>query len=523
MRLQGPALSLDGMVFINDYPKLAELRYPGRTAIVGDTGALTYRELDEASDRFAGWLRAQDLPVGARVSYLGKNSELMFPVFFGCIRAGAVLVPINWRFAVPEIEHVLADSESQVLVVSPEFADAARSACARLARPPRLLVTEGASGESLRAVLFEGPGPAPWPFNPDAVCLQLYTSGTTGQPKGVLETHRKLSIARWMEVGSPHWADWHGGDVLLSAMPNFHSGGLSWMLIGLLRSVTCILTADPSPANLLALSRKHAVTRTFVVPAVIRTLVEMVEAGTEPAPPLKTIFYGAAPMDVPLIQRCQTLFPGCMFAQYYGMTEVAGSVTFFPPSEHRIDRPERLRSVGALLPGFEMEIRDPQGRPLEAMQPGEIYVRTPTLMLGYWQQPGATAEVIDPDGWYRTGDGGYADADGYLFLTDRVRDMIISGGENIYPVEVEQALRQHPAVQEVVVVGAKDERWGEAVCAVIELRSGQNVTLDELREFARERIAGFKLPRQLRVVDQLPRTATGKLQRGAVRTSLARA
>lgn len=316
MRLKGPDLSTDGMVCISDYPKLAERQFPGRTAIVSDEGRITYRELDEASDRFAAWLLQRGVPRGARIAYLGKNSELLFPVFFGCIRAGCVLVPINWRFAIPEVEYLLRDSGASVLVHAPEFADASARATAALDAPPLLMPTTGRAGEDLRSIL-DAPAARDVPaYDPDAHCLQLYTSGTTGRPKGVMETHRKLSIARWMEVGSPHWTDWHGGDVLLSAMPNFHSGGLSWMLIGLLRGLTCILTGDPSPANLLALSRKHQVTRTFVVPAVIRMLVEMVEQSSEPPPPLKSIFYGAAPMDVELIQRCQRKFGGCGFAQY---------------------------------------------------------------------------------------------------------------------------------------------------------------------------------------------------------------
>ncbi|MCA0239258.1 MAG: AMP-binding protein [Proteobacteria bacterium] len=528
MRFRGPDLSLDGLVFIDDYPKQAERRFPGRPAIVGDELTLSYRQLDEASDRFAAWLRASGVPAGSRVAYVGKNSPLLFPVFFGCIRAGCVLVPVNWRFAVPEMRYVIDDSESRVVVAGAEVHDAVAEACRGLAPAPVLLSTVAAAPDGLQALLFDGPLPHagdaghaghpgdPASIDPDAVCLQLYTSGTTGRPKGVLETRRKLSVARWMEVGSPDWADWHAGDVLLSAMPNFHSGGLSYMLIGLLRSITCVLTADPSPANLLKLSRQHAATRTFVVPAVIRALVEMVEAGSEPAPPLKSIFYGAAPMDVELIQRCQRLFPGCGFGQYYGMTEAAGSATFFPPKEHRIDRPERLRSVGRLLPAFEMEIRDAQGRVLGIGEAGEIYLRSPTIMLGYWKRPEATAEVLDADGWYRSGDGGRVDADGWLFLTDRVSDLIISGGENIFPIEVEQVLRLHPAVQDVVVVGARDARWGETVCAVVELRAGQSVGLQELQDFARPHIAGFKLPRVLRIVEQLPRTATGKLQRGEV-------
>jgi acyl-CoA synthetase (AMP-forming)/AMP-acid ligase II len=329
-------------------------------------------------------------------------------------------------------------------------------------------------------------------------------------------SHRALSIARWVEVGAPDWADWTDDDVVLSAMPNFHAGGLSWMLIGLLRSLTCILTADPSPANLLALSRQHATTRTFMVPSVVRMVLDAVEANDEPAPPIRTIYYGAAPMDVALIERCMKVFGACGFGQFYGMTEAAGSVTFLAPREHDVQRPERLRSVGRALPGYRVEVRDPQGRALKAGDHGELWVQSPTLMSGYWRLPDATEQAL-VNGWYRTGDGAYLDADGYVFMTDRIKDMIITGGENVYPIEVEQVLRQHPAVQEVVVVGAPDDKWGEAICAVVEWRPGHSASLDDLRDFARPHIAAYKLPRRLQATTSLPRTATGKLQRAEVR------
>lgn len=523
MRVQGPSLNLDNMLWLADYPNAGERAFPGRMAIIGDEGSFTYAELDKASDRFAAWLQKQGYAPGTRIAYFGRNSELLFPVLFGCIRAGCVLVPINWRFAVPEVEYVLRDSEAKLLIHSLEFAQAAQTANGKLNSPARLLPTVGGPGADTLRSIFSAPIElVPRIDQPDAVALQLYTSGTTGQPKGVMNTHRQLSAARWVEVGSPDWVDWKSDEVLLSAMPNFHSGGFSWMLIGLLRQITCICTADPSPANLLALSRKYRATRNFIVPAVVRMLVEMIESSGEEPPPYRSIFYGAAPMDVDLIQRCQRLFGAdCGFAQYYGMTEMCGSVTFLPPKEHCLDKPERLRSVGRPLAGFELEIRDPDGRALGPHQAGEIFARSPTRMLGYWHQPEASAEVLLPDGWYRTGDGGYVDEKGYLFLTDRIKDMIISGAENIYPAEVEAAVRLHPAVQEVVVVGVPDAQWGETVCAVVELRPNARLSIEELREFARQRIAGYKLPRQLRVVEQLPRTATGKLQRGAVRKQLA--
>jgi acyl-CoA synthetase (AMP-forming)/AMP-acid ligase II len=349
----------------------------------------------------------------------------------------------------------------------------------------------------------------------DKCALQIYTSGTTGQPKGVMLSQRAMSIARHVELDSPDWSDWQATDIILSAMPNFHVGGLSWMLIGLLRSLTCVLTADPSPANFLQLSQRHRVTRTFMVPTSVAALLELIKKSDLPAPPLKSIFYGASTMDVPLLKDCIETF-GCGFGQYFGMTENCGSVTFLPPSSHDVARPDLLRSVGKALPGMAIEIRDKNGAPLPINTPGEIWITSPCLMIGYWNRPAETSEVLI-DGWYKTGDGGYLNAEGYLYLTDRIKDMVVSGGENIYPAEVEQILRLHPAIKEIVIVGVPDKPWGESVAAIVEWNAGQKATIEELRTFAKQHIAGYKLPKLLQSVESLPRTATGKLQRAEVR------
>jgi acyl-CoA synthetase (AMP-forming)/AMP-acid ligase II len=235
---------------------------------------------------------------------------------------------------------------------------------------------------------------------------------------------------------------------------------------------------------------------------------------------LKAIHYGASVMDADLIRRCLAAFPGCRFAQYFGMTETSGTVTFLPPKNHDPAHPELLSSVGSALPGYSIEIRDPDGKVLTAGQAGEIWIKTRTVMLGYWNRPDATAEAL-VDGWYRSGDGGYMNGDGFLFLTDRIKDMIVSGGENVYPAEVEAVLRLHPAIKDLVIVGAKDPVWGECVTAVVEWQEGKMATVDELRSFGAQQIAGFKLPKRLYTVPALPRTATGKLQRAEVRKRLA--
>lgn len=510
--------TFESMRYVGDYPSYGAHRFPDRMAIIADQGSLTYAQLDRASNRFANYLLKRGLQPGARIAYLGKNSELLFPVLFGCIRAGCVLVPVNWRYAAGELAFVVDDAEASMLIFGPEVEATVRTAARRWQSNPHLMVTTAAGfGGTLQEVLDGGSECRPNDrHSADECVLQLYTSGTTGKPKGVMLSHRAISMARWVEVGAPDWEDWTDDDVVLSGMPNFHSGGLAWMLIGLLRSLTCILTADPSPGNLLALSRQYSATRTFMVPSVIRLMLDAIERSDQPAPPLKTIYYGAAPMDVALIERCLNVLGDCGFGHYYGMTETAGSITFLAPREHDVQHPARLRSVGRSLPGYQIEVRDALGAKVGAGQHGELWVKSPTVMSGYWKLPDATADVL-VDGWYRTGDGGYMDADGYVFLTDRIKDMIISGGENIYPAEVEQVLRLHPAVLEVVVVGVPDAKWGEAVCAVVEWKQGCCATLEELREFARSHIAGYKLPQKLESAEQLPRTLTGKLQRGEVR------
>jgi acyl-CoA synthetase (AMP-forming)/AMP-acid ligase II len=518
-----PLDTLDQMLWIADFPSHGAKRFPERAAIIADTGRYTYPELDHASNRFAAYLKKSGMKPGERIAYLGKNNEMFFPVLFGCLRSGVVLVPLNWRCAPAEIAFMLEDSGSRLLIHDKEFSAGVDQATSSLAIKPTRLIAAGAddSTPNLASLINSGPIPQAHRYEGrDDCAMQLYTSGTTGRPKGVMLSQRTISIARHVEIGSPDWADWSDDDIILSAMPNFHTGGMAWMFTGMVRSLTCVLTADPGADNLLALSQRYGTTRTFMVPTVVRALLDALVASGGKPPGLKSILYGASVMDIDLIRRCLLAFPGCTFGQYFGMTETSGTVTFLPPRAHDIARPELLRSVGQALPGMTIEIRDADRKRVPAGTAGEIWVNTPTTMLGYWNRADATAEAL-VDGWYRTGDGGYLDDQGYLYLTDRIKDMIVSGGENIYPAEVEAVLRLHPAIRDLVIVGIKDPVWGECVTAVVEWRDDQTATLDELRAFGMQSIAGFKLPRRIHGVPLLPRTATGKLQRAEVRKRLA--
>ena len=480
----GPPLTrFDELIWIGSIARLGAERCPDRDAIIfPDRGIrLSYAELDRQSDAFAALLADRGLYPGDRVAYLGRNSDLFFPVLFGAIRAGVVLVPINWRLAAPEVAFQLEDSGTRLLLCDPELLAGARSACEQVATAPEVLVTEAppaTEGEfaaarqdelsSLRALLRRPAAPAPLPTAAEQVVLHLYTSGTTGHPKGVLISHYALSIARHSELISPQFALLTPAGVCLSAMPNFHVGGLSWVLMGLVRFGTVVLTANPAPANMLALLTEYRAESSFIVPTVIRGIVDEIKSKNLPPPPLTGMFYGAMTIGAGLLRETMELL-GCSFGQFFGMTEITGAATFLPPEDHDLARPHLLGSVGKAYPGMSIEIRGPDRRVLASGEHGEIWIRSPTRMHGYWRLPDATAQAL-VDGWYATGDGGYLDADGYLYLTDRIKDMIVSGGENVYPAEVEEMLRAHPAVLDAACVGIPDPAWGECVTAMVELR-----------------------------------------------------
>jgi len=279
-----------------------------------------------------------------------------------------------------------------------------------------------------------------------------------------------------------------------------------------------VLTRIPDPTQLPAIMEREQITHTFFVPALMALMVKVPDVGAHDYSTLRVLCYGASPMPLPVLRASMKVFPN-VFMQVYGMTEACGVVTVLGPEEHADTANEhRLISAGKPIPGVAIEIRDPNtGKPVGAGESGEAWVRTEQLMAGYWNRPEATAAAIDEDGWYRSGDGGHFDEDGYLYITDRIKDMIISGGENIYPAEVERVLAEHPSVADVTVVGVPDDKWGEAPKAVVVIADGQTVGEAELLAFCRQQLASYKCPKSVDVVDELPRNATGKILKKDIR------
>jgi long-chain acyl-CoA synthetase len=477
-----------------------------RVAIRYDDRALTYAELNERSNRLAQALLAGGVAEGSRVAYLDRTAPEVVELLFAVAKLGAVLVPLNWRLATAELAAVVGDARPVVLVAGETYANVA----AELAEN---VVVAGAQYEEwVAAHDAVDPGGR---GGSDDVVLQLYTSGTTGVPKGVLTTHRNLAAAA---ETSPHW-EFDADSVSLTPLPMFHIGGIGWAFLGLWNGATTVLVREFDAEAVLDLLERLCVTNAVLVPTMLQLMTAVPGAGGRDYAALRSIAYGASPITTSVLKAALQTFR-CSLYGIYGLTESTGGVVQLDPADHVVDGPRAhlLRSAGRPLPWVELRIADPAtGEEREPGDVGEVWLRAPNVMRGYYGRAEETAAALTDDGWLRTGDGGYVDGEGYLFLTDRIKDMIVSGGENVYPVEVEEALSQHPDVLEVAVIGVPDDRWGETVKALVVARSGGAPEPDELVAFARERLAGYKLPRSIDFVTDLPRTPSGKVLKRELR------
>ena len=427
-------------------------------------------------------------------------------------KLGAVAVPLNWRLAAAELTRIVADAAAPLLIAGQAFAGAASDVAAAVSQPLEV-VSVGDEYEAWLAS-FDAVDPGGRGEAGDPV-VQMYTSGTTGVPKGVLTTQRNLAAAT---LNVPAWR-FDEASVSVTPLPMFHIGGIGWTYLGLSQGATTILVSEFDAAAVLDLLESARVTNAVFVPTILQMLTSVTGAAERDYSALRSIAYGASPITTPVLKAALRTFR-CPLFGVYGLTETTGGVVQLDPGDHDPDGPREhlLRSAGRPRPWMELRIADPvSGRELPPGAVGEVCLRGPNVMAGYANRPDETAAALTADGWLRTGDGGYLDDEGFLFLTDRIKDMIVSGGENVYPVEVEEALSHHPAVAEIAVIGVPDDRWGEAVKALVVRRPGSTTSAAELVAFARERLAGYKLPRLIDFVDNLPRTASGKVLKHELR------
>ena len=442
---------------------------------------------------------------------------------FAVAKAGAVLCPINWRLALPEIEYILNDFKPRVLFVGIEFIDKIAPLREALDCIEYVVPMEESDLPEAHYTKWQQEHPATATgirrkAADDA--LQMYTSGTTGHPKGAILSNESLLTAyeRFRDRPNPSWNIWTDKDVSLIPMPCFHIGGTAWGLTTMAHGATGVVMRNFVPTDVLGYIDEFKISKLFLVPAALQIVVNQDGVNDVNFSQLKYIFYGAAPMPLPLLEKSINTF-GCGFAQFYGMTETSGTICALPPEDHDIKGNERMSSVGAALPDVSIEIWDDNGMQLPAGEIGEIVTRSTMNMNGYWNLPEATSTTLTDAGWLQTGDMGYLDADGYLFLKDRKRDMIISGGENIYPKEVEVVLVTHPNIAEAAVIGVPDEKWGETVKACIVLKPGATATEGEIIDWTRERIAKFKCPKSVDFMDILPRNPSGKVLKRSLRAA----
>jgi acyl-CoA synthetase (AMP-forming)/AMP-acid ligase II len=481
-------------------------------ALVGAERTLTFAELHANANRVANALAELGVGEQGRVAYLDLNNPEFFEVMVGASRVGAAIAPLNFRLTPAEMGRIVDDAGATVMVVGPAF--------------EQMVPAIQAEAPSLRRVVRTGEDYASWlasssdadpgrESSPDDVVLQLYTSGTTGLPKGVMLTNGNCSGL--MDVAEAWEVD--ESSVSLVAMPLFHIGGSGWANVALARGGTDVIVPLPDPAALLDTIEQARITNAFLVPAVLQMMCAVPGADDRDYSSLRSIAYGASPITSAALKRSLEVFKAPLF-QVYGMTETTGAITELSSADHDPGGPREhlMRSAGKPYPWVEMKAVDPvSGEDCGPGDVGEIWTRSRQNSPGYWNKSDETAAVFDDDGWLHTGDAGYLDDEGFVFLTDRIKDMIVTGAENVYPIEVESALSEHPDVADVAVVGVPDQKWGETVKAVVVRREGSTVTEDELMTWAKERIAGFKRPRSVDFAEELPRNPSGKLLKRVIR------
>lgn len=488
---------------------------PDRVAVQDGLSSVSYAELFDRAEILATRLRAEGLEAGDRIALLAKNDVAFVDLMMAASMTGLVLVPLNFRLAQAEIDFIVQDSGARLIFAGAEFVDTAQmaqSAC-ESCRSTVAITPDGTfggwSGGKDRLDRKRADG--------SAVLFQMYTSGTTGNPKGVLLTHDNLfALCR---NGVRFLGPFDETSRSLACMPLFHVAGNAWLFFGLAAGCLNSLVVDIAPETVLQTLADQKITCTLMVPAVIRMLVLAAEAEGRTIEGLKTIVFGASPMPAELLKRAQIVFPGTDFIHVYGMTETTCMFCALDPAELRAGR--RLNSCGKPFPDARLKIVDPDGRELPVGDIGEIVCMTPQMTQGYWHRPEATAKAIK-DGWYYTGDAGHVDDEGFLFIRDRIKDMLISGGENVYPAEVENAVLAHPSVADVAVIGVPDENWGEVGLAIVVLKSGTQATPEEIQTTVRGRLAGFKVPRYVEYVSALPRNGAGKVTKQVLRETYAK-
>lgn len=491
---------------------------PKKTATICESRSWTFGQLAERVSRLAAGLRANGLKPGGRVSILAPNSDYYFETLLATFWAGGVANPLNTRLSQKELAYVLIDAAPSLVVADSQYRAIAQDIIRQEGiGAPMLLMGQSAATESLTSLeqLIDLHAPATETCRQgDDLALLLYTGGTTGFPKGVMLSHGNLHSAA---IGQSAVGCGTRGERYLNVAPMFHVGNLQVMFNHYCAGRAQVFIERFTPKLFMAAVECYQVSDVMLVPTMIQMVVNHEAIDCHDLSSLRTIFYGAAPFTVPGLKYAMSKLPRCGFIQGYGMTEVC-LVTLLPESSHQVtgEHVKRLASVGSLSAFAEIKVVSSEGRELPTGEVGEVLIRGPSVMRGYWNLPDLTQSAIS-DGWMRSGDAGYFDADGFLYLVDRIKDMIVTGGENVYSTEVETALSSHPAVLQCAVVGHPDDQWGEVVHAVVVLKPGVEVDAQGLIDHCKQQIAHYKAPRTIEFRDCMPLSAVGKVLKAELR------
>jgi fatty-acyl-CoA synthase len=497
---------------LGSWPRRRARIAPGDDALVHEGRRFTYGELADRVDELGAALRELGIEPGDRVAYLGPNHPGFVETMFATFAIGAIFVPLNTRLAPAELSYVLRDAQARALVWDHRLEVTTRAVLDE--SPTELRVVVGGPSEAATHLLEDlrasaGPVAGEAPVRREDVAMIMYTSGTTGYPKGVTLTHGNLT---WNVYNVLIDVDVSHDEVTLISAPMFHTAALNQTFLPtFIKGGTAVLESAFDPRRTLELIAEYRITWMFGVPAMFQALTAAPGWADADLSSVRAVEAGGAPVPEELIRTYQAR--GLTFMQGYGMTEASPGVLFLRAKDS-------LRKVGtAGTPCFfsDVDVVDDHGRPVPAGEPGEIIVEGPNVMRGYWRNDDATRAVLTEDGWFHSGDIAIRDDEGYLRIVDRKKDMFISGGENVYPAEVENALYEHPAVAECAVIGIADERWGEVGRAYVVVRDGHDLDQAEMERFLSARLARYKVPKSLVLVDGLPRNASGKLLKKELR------
>jgi len=503
------------MITLGDIARNGARTYPEAEALVFENTRLTYREIDNRTNRLANSLAKLGCKIGERVAILAENTHKYLEIYLGAAKAGLVTTPLNFRLSQEELVHILNDSEATLVLVGDGYEAIAVDLQSKANTVKFWIGLDndfcGRFYEDL--ILASSDDDPRVAIGEDELAVLMYTGGTTGTPKGVMLSHRNILAAMHCLCEQNQMT---ALDITCMVLPLFHVSfwpAFCCLMVG----GKVVVVRRPEISHILNSIQQERCTHINAVPTIYGWLITSPDLDQFDLSSIRLMSYAGSPMPEPILRKCVAEF-GNILAQGYGLTEAAPAVSELMPEDHVLAGPRAklLKSVGRSLPGVVVRVVDERGAPLKPGQTGEVVVRGANVLMGYWKNPELTAEKLR-DGWLHTGDIGFVDEEGYIYLVDRKADMIITGGENVYPKETENVLYGHPAVQECAVTSAPDKNWGERVQAVVVLKPGATASEKELIEFCKSKLAGYKCPKKIEFWEQLPKTTVGKILRKDVK------